>query len=137
MATVLVIDDDQGIQRLVKAIFNRRTKHKVLAELSGQEGFDQAVAQLPDLIMLDLRLPDLDGLEVCRRLKAGAKTRHIPVIMVTGRGSQEDVVNAYKSGANDYIVKPFENNTLLHKVDKLLATARRGTPAAAVESAPA
>jgi len=118
MAKILVIDDDYRLRTLVKSILRRQTRHEVLDEAEGKFGLEQAVLSPPNLILLDVGLPDMDGLEVCRRLKANPKTRHIPVVMLTGHGAADDVVKAYQSGADDYIVKPFETALLLAKVDK-------------------
>lgn len=121
MAKILVIDDDYRMRTLVKSIL-RRNRHEVFDEAEGKYGIEQASNSVPDLILLDIGLPDMDGLEVCRHLKANPKTRHIPIIMITGHGAADDVVKAYQSGADDYIVKPFETALLLAKATKHLGT---------------
>lgn len=119
MARILVIDDDYRMRTLVKSIL-RRNRHEVFDEAEGKYGIEQATISVPDLILLDIGLPDMDGLEACRCLKANPKTRHIPIIILTGHGEADDVAKAYQSGGNDYIVKPFATAILLAKVAKHL-----------------
>ena len=127
MARILLIDDDYRMRNLVKAIFLRLTSHEVTDTAEGRFGIAQAAASMPDLILLDIELPDMNGYEVCRHLKANPHTREIPVIMLSSHGATADVTRAYQSGGNDYIIKPFASAILLAKVASHLATAA-GSP---------
>ena len=103
--TILVVEDEEDIQELVR--YNlAKEGHRVMLAGTGEDGLRAARAELPGLILLDLMLPGVDGLEVCRILKADSKTRHIPVIMLTAKG-ENDVVAGLELGADDYITKPF------------------------------
>lgn len=123
MAGILLIDDDYRIRNPVKTIFRRLTSHEVTDTAEGRFGIAQAAANMPDLILLNIELPDMDGYEVCRHLKANPDTREIPVIMLSSHGAAHDVARAYQSGANDYIVKLFTSAILLAKVTNHLKAA--------------
>lgn len=113
---ILVIEDDPSIRELLAMILQSRGFAAVLTAARGQTGLEEAVRRRPDLILLDLMLPDMDGLEVCRRLKNGLETAGIPIIMLTARGEESDIVAGLELGAVDYIVKPFNNQTLIARV---------------------
>src|SRR5690606_40266114 len=87
---------------------------------SGEAGLKSARAHLPGLIVLDLMLPGLDGLEVCKLLKADSKTQHIPIIMLTAKGEESDVITGLEVGADDYLTKPFSPKILIARVRALL-----------------
>ena len=101
----------------------RDAGHDVLLASEGRKGLTLASEQVPDLVLLDLMLPDMSGLEVCRTLKGDARTREVPVIMVTARGEEIDRVVGFELGADDYVVKPFSVRELLLR---LRAVLRRG-----------
>jgi two-component system, OmpR family, alkaline phosphatase synthesis response regulator PhoP len=120
--TVLVIEDEADILELV--IYNlSREGFAASGCRDGLEGLRRAQKDLPGLILLDLMLPGLDGIEICRRLRADAATRHIPVIMVTAKGEESDIVLGLSMGADDYVTKPFSPRELLARVRAVL---RRG-----------
>lgn len=87
----------------------------------GSEGIEQATKERPDLILLDIMMPQMDGYTVCHRLKASKKTKGIPIVMLTAKGESDAVTKSYNVGADDYIVKPFNPSTLLEKVRKWMA----------------
>ncbi len=108
---ILVIEDDKDIQDLIR--FNlEKEGFKVTCRISAEEGFNAIEASSPDLILLDLMLPGLDGLSACRQLKANEKTRNIPIVMLTAKGSEADIVSGLELGAHDYITKPFSPRVL-------------------------
>ena len=113
---ILIIEDDPSIRELLAMILQTRGFDAVVTTARGETGLEEAVRQRPDLILLDLMLPDLDGLEVCRRLKSRPETAGIPIIMLTARGEESDIVVGLELGAVDYIVKPFNNQTLVARV---------------------
>ncbi|MBF0386366.1 MAG: response regulator transcription factor [Candidatus Omnitrophica bacterium] len=128
--SVVVIEDDQSINELIR--FNLE-KDGFLAEglANGLDAVSFIEQRLPALILLDIMLPGLDGFEVCRRLKNNDKTAHIPVIMITARGTEVDVVRGLQLGAEDYVVKPFSPQVLLARVRAVL---RRVTSASGLHT---
>lgn len=110
-------------------ILESRGFSPVLVAANGQAGLDLSRQRRPDLILLDLTLPDLDGLEVCRRLKAEPETSGIAVIMLTARGEESDIVVGLELGAVDYIVKPFNNQTLVARIRAQLRRSEELCPA--------
>jgi two-component system phosphate regulon response regulator PhoB len=134
---ILIIEDERGLVQSLSWYFKREGFAVAVAE-DGLEGLRQAQADLPDVILLDWMLPGLSGLEVCRELRAGERTRDIPVIVVTARTENADEARSYAAGANDYVTKPFSNKTLIARVKVLLARAedRPATPASALAQQP-
>jgi two-component system phosphate regulon response regulator PhoB len=112
---ILVVDDEEDILELVR--YNlAKEGFRVQCSASGEHGLRKAVSERPDAILLDLMLPDLDGLVVCRQLKNNPSTRHIPVIMLTAKGEDADIVTGLELGAEDYVVKPFSPRLLLARL---------------------
>ena len=112
---VLIIEDDKDIAELVA--YNLR-QEKIGCEIfaSGTQGLSRARRQPPDLVILDLMLPDMGGLEVCKGLKGDTKTAHIPVLMLTAKGEEVDRVVGFEVGADDYMTKPFSPRELVLRV---------------------
>ena len=119
-AKILVIDDDSSLQRLVRAHLNLHTKFEVIQAIDGYSGLAHAQNDLPNLIVLDWMLPDIEGMEVLRKLKANRQTRDIPVLMITGRNKMGDIEGAFKLGAKDYLTKPFTMDILKKKMRVLV-----------------
>ncbi len=116
---ILVVDDEEDILELVE--YNlAKDGYRISCAASGEEALKAAKTQLPDLVVLDLMLPGLDGLEICKRLKADSKTQHIPIIMLTAKGEEADVVTGLELGADDYISKPFSPRVLAARVKTVL-----------------
>ena len=112
---VLVIEDERALTDVLG--YNlRREGYEVVIAHDGQEGLRKAQTLLPDLILLDLMLPALGGLEVCRELKAGERTRGIPILMLTAKAEETDQIVGYNMGADDYVTKPFSVKVLMQKV---------------------
>ncbi len=116
---ILIIEDEKGLVQSLTWYFNREG-YETVAVGDGVEGLRKAQALLPDLILLDLMLPGLGGLEVCRELRAGEKTKQIPIIMITARAEETDQVEGFAKGADDYVTKPFSNKVLLQRVKAIL-----------------
>ena len=113
--SILAVEDDEDILELLK--YNlAKEGYRVTAVTSGEEALRLARSTMPDLILLDLMLPGVDGLEVCRSLKMDAKTRLAPIIMLTAKGEEADIVTGLELGAEDYITKPFSTRVLLARV---------------------
>jgi len=116
---ILVVEDEEDILALIQYNLGKEG-FLVSTSDSGESGLEQARRELPDLVLLDLMLPGMSGLEVCRRLKQGAATSGIPVIMLTARGEESDVVSGLELGADDYITKPFSHKVLAARVRSVL-----------------
>jgi phosphate regulon transcriptional regulator PhoB len=128
MPAILIIEDEKDIVETLE--YNLKKEGlKVWKALDGNDGLRQTEAKLPDLILLDLMLPGIDGLEVCRRLKRNPKTAAIPVIMLTAKGTETDKIVGLELGADDYITKPFSIKELIARVKTILR--RYEKPAAA------
>ena len=125
--TILVVDDEEDILELIR--FNlAREGFTVITATSGEEAVKAISRKTPDLLLLDLMLPGLDGLEVCRTLKKDQKTAGIPIMMVTAKGEESDVVAGLELGADDYLTKPFSMKVLVARARSLLRR-RREPPA--------
>jgi len=116
---ILVVDDEKGIQEIVSQALKRRG-YETLNAADGDTALDMAFTAKPDLIILDLMLPRMDGWEVCRRLKSNKETASIPIIMLTARREETDVVEGLDLGADDYIKKPFSLAELTARVGAIL-----------------
>jgi two-component system phosphate regulon response regulator PhoB len=130
---VLIIEDERGLVQSLTWYFNREG-YETIAAHDGLEGLRKAQTLLPDVILLDLMLPGLDGLSVCRELRAGERTRDVPIVMITAKSEESDQVLGYGMGADDYVTKPFNNKVLLAKVKALLRRVEgQGDPGDVVE----
>ena len=122
---ILVVDDEKDIVDLVAYNLGRNGYEPLMA-YNGNQALDIAHKSSPDLIILDLMLPGLDGMEVARRLKAEAQTANIPIVMLTAKGEETDVVVGLTIGADDYVTKPFSMKVLLARVASVLRRAEAG-----------
>ena len=116
---ILVVDDEVDLLRAVQ-IRLAAAGYEVLTATDGQEGLEKARREKPDLIILDLMLPTMDGYRVCAFLKKDVRFSHVPIIMFTARAQQEDVDLGREMGAEAYITKPFDHQALVAKVKELL-----------------
>jgi two-component system, OmpR family, alkaline phosphatase synthesis response regulator PhoP len=123
--TVLVVDDERDILELVKYNLDKEG-YQVTVVATGEDALAAARTKMPDIVILDLMLPGVDGLEVCRRLKGDPKTRSIPIVMLTAKGDEADVVAGLELGASDYVTKPFSPRVLTARIRAVL---RRGDEA--------
>jgi two-component system phosphate regulon response regulator PhoB len=125
--TILVIEDEKDLVELIS--FNlEKEGFRVLTAREGPAGLESARSHTPDLIILDLMLPGINGIEICKILKKNEKTARIPVIMLTAKGEEIDRVVGFEVGADDYMVKPFSNRELLLRIKAVLRRAEPGTP---------
>lgn len=116
---ILVIDDEPDLLKI--ATFRlKRSGYDILTAVDGREAVDILKNETPDLILLDLRLPAIDGYEICRRVKSDERTKNIPVILFTASATASVADRIKETGANDCLIKPFEPETLLEKVKKLI-----------------
>ena len=122
---ILVVEDEADILELIQYNLSREG-FSVTGAMTGEDALYKATKHTPDLIVLDLMLPGVNGLEVCKRLKNDERTQHIPIVMLTAKGEEADVVTGLEMGADDYITKPFSPRVLLAR---LRAVLRRGSSA--------
>lgn len=126
---ILVVDDEPDILELVQ--YNlKKDNYDVVSVMSGEEALARAQSSPPDLVVLDLMLPGIDGLEVCKQLKQEPRTATIPLIMLSARGEEADVVAGLELGADDYLTKPFSPRVLLARIKAVLRR-RHSIPATA------
>ncbi|MDI6786436.1 MAG: response regulator [bacterium] len=116
---ILIVDDEPDIIILLKAILEKETFRSYVAN-NGKEAIELAKTLLPDLILLDILMPKVDGYEVCRRLRDNFHTSHIPIIILTARDAPIDKVKGLKLGADDYVTKPFNHDELLARIKAVL-----------------
>jgi len=123
-ARVFIIEDEQDISELMR--FNLALEgYLVETFASGEAGFRGLESRTPDLLILDIMLPGMSGLEICKRLKENPATKTVPVIMVTAKGEESDIVRGLEIGADDYVTKPFSPKVLLARVDAVLRRAQK------------
>jgi signal transduction histidine kinase/ligand-binding sensor domain-containing protein/DNA-binding response OmpR family regulator len=118
MHTVLVVEDNLELQGVLVELFS--PMYNVVAISDGNEAFDAAKRILPDLVLLDLMLPNVSGMEICKRIKSDLKTKHIPVVLLTAAASAEKKIEGLQLGADDYITKPFEARELIIRCNSLV-----------------
>jgi len=120
LKTILLVDDSRTLL-MIEGMILSKARYRIVTAAAGMEAMEKAHAEHPDLILLDIAMPDLDGLEVCRRLKADQATRDVPVIMVTTRGEADHRDRAFECGCDAYLTKPIDAATLLEAVKSHLA----------------
>ncbi len=116
--SILVVDDNTEVARYIGAIFSE--DHQLIYASDGEEGLAKATEYLPDLIVTDLMMPQMNGAELCRRIRAGQATSHIPVVILSARSQDSDRVECMQAGADDFLVKPFNADVLRASVERLL-----------------
>src|SRR6516162_6512502 len=119
---ILIIEDEHGLTQALEYSFKREGFEVAVAH-DGAEGLRKAQALLPDVLILDLMLPGLSGLDVCRQLRSGERTRGMPILMLTARAEETDQVVGFTLGADDYVTKPFNTKVLLQRIKALLRRA--------------
>lgn len=115
---ILIVEDEQDILQLVK-LYLEKEGFRTVTAATGAEGLKQVKEEKPDLIILDLMLPELDGLEVCKRLRSASETAMLPIIMLTAKAEESDTVIGLELGADDYVTKPFSPKALMARVKAL------------------
>jgi two-component system alkaline phosphatase synthesis response regulator PhoP len=120
MARILVVDDEVDIAENIAALLKAKG-HQVSWVSDGADALERAKKERPELVLLDVMLPRMSGFDVCKLLKAEPKTAKTKVVMVTGLGRLGDVETAFASGADDYLIKPFDSDRLYKKIEKVLA----------------
>jgi DNA-binding response OmpR family regulator len=124
---ILVVDDEEDIRNLARIVLES-AGYEVIAACDAKEAFDKASAELPDVVLLDIIMPEMSGLEACREIKKQQKTHSIPIVMFSVLGKETDKEKARKMGADGYLVKPFDAEDLLAEVKKQMKRGK-GAPA--------
>ena len=124
MAKILVVDDNTELLDLLRVLLEQRGGHQAILSADGTDGLAKALADPPDLVILDVMMPDVSGYEICRQLRANPSTASIPIIMLTARGQSVDHQAALDAGANDHMIKPVDMDGLLERVNDLLLEKR-------------
>jgi DNA-binding response OmpR family regulator len=118
---ILLIDDNRTVFRLLDAIVRIQGYHLLYAE-NGQQGIVMARQEKPDLVLLDVMMPDIDGFKVCQYLKDNVDTRDIPVLFLTARGAEGDLEAGRRAGADGFMTKPFQTVEVLNQIKRMLAS---------------
>jgi CheY-like chemotaxis protein len=121
MARILIAEDERDIRDLI-AFTLRFAGHEVTVTTNGEEACQAALEMLPDLILLDVRMPRMSGYEACEKIKAHEKTGHIPVVFLSAKGQDSEVQAGLQAGATAYILKPFAPDQLIERVGLILAS---------------
>ena len=121
---ILIVEDERDILQLVK-LYLEKEGFRTIAASTGPEGLKQAKQEKPDLVILDLMLPEIDGLEICKRLRSAPETAMMPIIMLTAKAEESDTVIGLELGADDYVTKPFSPKALIARVKALLRRLER------------
>ena len=129
MTRILVVDDDPTVAEVV-AGYLLRAGYAVERAADGRAALERVAAARPDLVVLDLMLPEIDGLEVCRRLRADRATRALPVVMLTAKGDEHDRILGLELGADDYVTKPFSPRELMLRIQSVLRRSASPEPGA-------
>jgi DNA-binding response OmpR family regulator len=116
---ILLVDDAETML-MMERMFLQKGPYELVTAKNGEEAVEKAVAERPDLILLDIVMPKMDGLQACARLRERAETKAIPIFMVTTRGEADKMATAFESGCTDYITKPINGLELLTKVKSVL-----------------
>ena len=130
---ILIIEDERGLVQSLSWYFSREGYETLVAH-DGEEGLRKAQQMIPDVLLLDVMLPGIDGLSICKELRRGERTRDIPIIMITAKSEEADQIEGFAKGADDYVTKPFNNKILLQRVKALLRRVEdQGDPGDVVE----
>lgn len=122
MKTILVIDDHSAL-RYILSFDLQKAGYKTYTAGNGEKGILVAIEEKPDLILLDVSMPGINGFETCRRLKEKEETKNIPIIMVTAKSQEKDLIEGVESGATFYMIKPFKFQDLLERVKEVIGPA--------------
>ncbi len=116
---IMVVEDEKSLRKLESILLEARG-YRVCSMCDGKEALEAIEKEMPDLVLLDVMLPIVDGFEVCRQIKSNEETRHIPVIMVTAKTSLEDITRGEQVGANAYLTKPFKSAKIIENIQAFL-----------------
>jgi PleD family two-component response regulator len=117
---ILIIDDDDVARMLITGILRGSGRYTIITGENGEDGIQQAQRELPDLILLDIMMPQIDGYQVCKILRENVATRYIPIIMLSAKGGVDSQVQGLELGADDFVTKPFNHSELIARIEALI-----------------
>ena len=120
---LLIVEDNSDVRKYV--IDHLEEEYRILEAVDGEDGLNEALKHIPDLIISDIMMPKMDGFEMCKKIKEEERTSHIPLIMLTAKATDKDKISGYKTGADDYIMKPFDANVLQARIKNLIEIRRK------------
>lgn len=120
MARILIAEDERDIRELIKFTLNF-AGHEVIVTANGEEAYETAKIEIPDIILMDVRMPRMTGYEACKLIKADDAIKHIPVVFLSAKGQESEVQTGLEVGAAEYILKPFAPDQLTARVSSILA----------------
>ena len=118
--TILLVDDSSTMRVAQRIAISKITNFNVVCASSGQEALEKAFSETPDLILMDVVMPGMDGFEVCRELRRNPRTMKLPIVLVTFRNGDESIQEGYKCGCTDYLMKPLKEGELVTVLNKYL-----------------
>ncbi len=116
MTKIMIVEDDRTTVKLLKFLLEKR-KYEVVSRKNGREAVDTVEKESPDLILMDIMMPEMDGIEATRKIKENEKTSSIPIIILSALGQEMEVMKGLQAGADGYIVKPFDSQALLRQIE--------------------
>jgi DNA-binding response OmpR family regulator len=119
MARILIAEDEKDIRDLLTFLL-QFAGHEVIATANGEEAYERAKVETPDLVMLDVRMPRMTGYEACIKIKQEAHLQHVPVVFLSAKGQESEVTAGLEAGATEYLLKPFSPDQLTEKVNSIL-----------------
>jgi DNA-binding response OmpR family regulator len=120
---VLLVEDNGDVRRYVAA--SVKQEYRMLEAVDGEDGWNKSIEHLPDMVVSDVMMPRMDGFTLCDKLKRDERTSHIPVILLTAKASNQDKIEGFKTGADDYIMKPFEPAEVMARINNLIEQRKR------------